>query len=156
HGISSLSQDANGVFISASCMDHSIYVYNILELDKGPMQTFFGCGIGTFFVKSAMSPDGCHVLSGSSDGNGYVREVNKPHLPAVSLKGHAGEVTAVDWCPSEIGKVATCSDDYTVCLWNVEKKSWCYSSTSTRRRKRAAVRTPESVQKKRASFEEEE
>ncbi|KAL6520215.1 hypothetical protein OROMI_032395 [Orobanche minor] len=113
HGISSLSQDLNGVFISASCMDHRIYLYNVLQLEKGPIKTFYGGRTESFFVKSAISPDAAHILSGSSDGNAYIWQVNKPHLDPITLKSHDGEVTAVDWCPSETGRVATCSDDFT-------------------------------------------
>ncbi|KAI3474915.1 hypothetical protein Pfo_030226 [Paulownia fortunei] len=142
HGISSLSQDLNGVYITASCMDHRIYLYNVLQLEKGPIKTFSGGRTESFFVKSAISPDAAHILSGSSDGNAYIWQVNKPQLDPITLKSHDGEVTAVDWCPSEMGKVATCSDDFTVRFWNIQ--SSCYSNTrspsSMRKRVRALPR----------------
>ncbi|KAK7316468.1 hypothetical protein VNO77_35525 [Canavalia gladiata] len=118
HGISSLSQDDRGLFLSASCMDNRIYLYNILQLDKGPLKSFSGCRIKSFFVKSAISPDASHVVSGSSDGNAYVWQVDKPQEEPTILKSHDGEVTAVDWCCSEVGKLATSSDDLTVRVWN--------------------------------------
>ncbi|KAM1868623.1 hypothetical protein ACFX15_044111 [Malus domestica] len=118
HGITSLSQDQNGVFLSASCMDNSIYLYNVLQLQKGAMQTFTGCQIETFFVKSVISPDAAHILSGSSDGNAYIWQVNKPQEDPIILKGHDREVTAVDWSQFEVGKMATSSDDFTVRIWN--------------------------------------
>ncbi|KAG8384861.1 hypothetical protein BUALT_Bualt04G0162400 [Buddleja alternifolia] len=136
HGISSLSQDLNGVFITASCMDHRIYLYNVLQLEKGPIKTFSGGRTDSFFVKSSISPDAAHILSGSSDGNAYIWQVNKPHLSPITLKSHDGEVTAVDWSPSEMGKVATCSDDFTVRFWNIQ--SSCYSNT----------RSPSSIRKR--------
>ncbi|KAL3833130.1 hypothetical protein ACJIZ3_007866 [Penstemon smallii] len=136
HGISSLSQDLNGVFITASCMDHRIYLYNVLQLEKGPIKTFSGGRMDSFFVKSAISPDAAHILSGSSDKNAYIWQVNKPDLDPIILKGHDGEVTAVDWCPSEMGKVATCSDDFTARFWNIQ--SSCYSNT----------RSPSSIRKR--------
>ncbi|CAK9176156.1 unnamed protein product [Ilex paraguariensis] len=137
HGISSLSQDSNGVFISASCMDNRIYLYNVLQLEKGPLKSFSGCQIESFFVKSAMSPDAAHILSGSSDGKAYLWQVDKPEADPIVLKSHDGEVTAVDWCPCEIGKIATCSDDFTVRFWNIH--SSCYANT----------RSPSSIQKRR-------
>ncbi|KAL3641679.1 hypothetical protein CASFOL_012494 [Castilleja foliolosa] len=140
HGISSLSQDMNGVFITASCMDHRIYLYNMLQLEKGPVKTFSGARNDSFFVKSAISPDAAHILSGSSDGNAYKWQTNKPHLDPITLKSHDGEVTAVDWCPSETGKVATYSDDFTVRFWNIE--SSCYSNT----------RSPSSMRKRVSAF----
>ncbi|KAJ4900989.1 Transducin/WD40 repeat-like superfamily protein [Raphanus sativus] len=120
HGIVSLSQDSSGTFLTASCKDNRIYLYNILQLDKGPVQSFSGCRIDSFFIRTMISPDGEHILSGSSDGNAYIWQVNKPHVDPTVLKGHDKEVTAVDWSPSEIGKVVTASDDFTVRLWNIE------------------------------------
>ncbi|KAJ0692638.1 putative transcription factor WD40-like family [Helianthus annuus] len=138
YGISSLSQDKNGVYISASCMDSRIYLFNVLQLEKGPVKSFEGCDIGTFFVKSKLSPDAGHILSGSSDGSAYVWQVNKPHADPIKLEGHEGEVTAVDWCSGEIGKIATAADDSVVQLWNIN--SSCYSTTrspsSIRRREK--------------------
>ncbi|KAK7381416.1 hypothetical protein VNO78_34088 [Psophocarpus tetragonolobus] len=117
HGISSLSQDESGLFLSASCMDSRIYLYSTLQLEKGPLKSFSGCQIDSFFVKSAISPDALNIVSGSSDGNAYVWKVDKPLEDPTILKSHDGEVTAVDWCSSEIGKLATCSDDFTVRIW---------------------------------------
>ncbi|KAL2500079.1 Transducin/WD40 repeat-like superfamily protein [Abeliophyllum distichum] len=136
HGISSLSQDLSGVFITASCMDHRIYMYNVLQLEKGATKTFSGGRIESFFVKSAISPDASHILSGSGDGNAYIWQVSKPHMDPITLKSHDGEVTAVDWCPSEIGKLATCSDDFTVRFWNIQRSN--YSNT----------RSPSSIRKR--------
>lgn len=121
-------------------------------------------------LQSALSPDASHILGGSSDGNAYiwqvwylskrsfiwicfcigmnliscVNQVNKPRTDPITMKGHNGEVTAVDWyiffslvyfkfpshkyvrkipkpiflyfgrCQSEVGKIATSSDDFTV------------------------------------------
>ncbi|KAK1438817.1 hypothetical protein QVD17_04628 [Tagetes erecta] len=127
YGISSLSQDLNGVCISASCMDSRIYLFNVLQLEKGPIKTFKGCDIGSFFVKSKLSPDAGHILGGSSDGLAYVWQVNKPEADPIKLEGHKGEVTAVDWCSYEIGKIATAADDSVVQLWNINNS--CYSTT---------------------------
>ncbi|KAI3716972.1 hypothetical protein L1987_68231 [Smallanthus sonchifolius] len=138
YGISSLSQDLNGVYISASCMDSRIYLFNVLQLEKGPIKSFKGCNIGSFFVKSRLSPDAGHILSGSTDGLAYVWQVNKPQADPIKLEGHDGEVTAVDWCSNEIGKIATAADDSVVQLWNIN--SSCYSTTrspsSIRRREK--------------------
>ncbi|XP_017421793.1 uncharacterized protein LOC108331550 isoform X2 [Vigna angularis] len=118
HGISSLSQDESGLFLSASCMDNRIYLYNTLQLEKGPGKSFSGCRIESFFVKSVINPDVSNIVSGSSDGNAYVWKVDKPLEDHTILKTHDGEVTAVNWCSSKFGKFATCSDDFTVRIWN--------------------------------------
>lgn len=76
-------------------------------------------------MQSAISPDGAHILCGSSDANAYIwqvhadfimiifvhfllicshfgwhychAQVHKPEREPIKLKGHEGEVTAVDW-----------------------------------------------------------
>ncbi|XXG88521.1 hypothetical protein AAC387_Pa12g0713 [Persea americana] len=65
---------------------------------------------------AAISPDASHILPGSSDGNAYMLEVNNLEVGPVELKGHEGEVTAVDWCPLETGKIATSFSDFMVPL----------------------------------------
>ncbi|KAL9236275.1 hypothetical protein vseg_010966 [Gypsophila vaccaria] len=122
HGITSLSQDLNGVLISASCTDNRIYLYNVLKLDKGPISSFTGGQIGSFFVKSSISPDAAHILSGSRDGNAYIWQVKNPSQDPMALTSHEKEVTAVDWSVQEPGMIATASDDYTVRFWNVRDR----------------------------------
>ncbi|KAL5663288.1 hypothetical protein ACJX0J_023396, partial [Zea mays] len=113
HGISCLSQDSYGAYIAASCMDNRIYLYSVLHVNKGPIKVYTGSKIESFFVKSAISPDGTHILGGSSDGSVYLWQVDQPESAPIVLKGHEGEATSVDWCASEVGKIATSSDDST-------------------------------------------
>ncbi|KAL2929288.1 Denticleless protein-like protein [Bienertia sinuspersici] len=141
HGITSLSQDCNGVLLSASCTDDRIYLYNVLQLEKGPISSFSGCQIGSFYIKSTISPDASHILSGSSDRNAYIWQVENPNQDPISLTRHEKEVTAVDWCLHEAGKIATASDDYTVRFWNVQNRNCLLPRTAIRRRVMAAPRT---------------
>ncbi|KAF3323229.1 denticleless protein [Carex littledalei] len=149
YGISCLSQDKNGAYIVASCMDNRIYLYNTLQLDKGPAKVFSGSKIESFFVKSAINPEGTHILGGSSDGNAYMWTVDKPDRAAVALNGHEGEVTAVDWCVSDVGKIATSADDFTVRVWNMTKKNETSMLTPNTVRKRI---TAPNLQARRLEF----
>ncbi|KAG7017781.1 Denticleless protein-like protein [Cucurbita argyrosperma subsp. argyrosperma] len=150
HGISSLSQDASGAFLSTSCMNNRIYLYNVLQLEKGPVKSFSGCQIDSFFVKvsvvsSVISPDASYLLSGSTDGNAHVWQVDKPHEDPITLTKHNGEVSAVDWSSFEVGKFVTSSDDFTVRIWNSQNNS-CSSSkrpTSGNRKRIMAMPTIE-------------
>ncbi|KAI3707115.1 hypothetical protein L6452_25343 [Arctium lappa] len=38
-------------------------------------------------------------------------KVDKPQADPIKLDGHGGEVTAIDWCSSKIGKITTTADD---------------------------------------------
>ncbi|KAG8062199.1 hypothetical protein GUJ93_ZPchr0003g18457 [Zizania palustris] len=136
HGISCLSQDSYGVYIAASCMDNRIYLYSVLHMDKGPIKIYTGSKIESFFVKSAISPDGTHILGGSSDDNVYIWQVDHPESGPIVLEGHEGETTSVDWCASEVGKIATSSDDSKVRVWNTERRVCHNISSPTVIRKR--------------------
>ncbi|GFZ19042.1 transducin/WD40 repeat-like superfamily protein [Actinidia rufa] len=92
-------------------------------------------------LKSAISPDGAQILGGSSDGNAYIWQVNKPRADPTILKGHDGEVTAVDWCQSEVGKIATSSDDFSVCFWNIENIGYSNSRSPSSFRKRVMAQS---------------
>ncbi|KAM3294688.1 hypothetical protein ACQJBY_037523 [Aegilops geniculata] len=167
HGISCLSQDSYGAYIAASCMDNRIYLYSTLHMDKGPIKAYTGSKIESFFVKSAISPDGTHILGGSSNGNVYLWQVDQPETGPIVLKGHEGEVTSVDWydlsrmvtsycltvtivlmlqcefhnfrCSLEVGKIVSSSDDSTVRVWNTKKIDCTNISSPTVIRKRVTA-----------------
>lgn len=120
HGIASLSLDSSGTFLITSCMDNKIYLYNALQPDKGHLKSYTGHVLGSFYIKASFSPGGTHILSGSSDENAFIWQADRPEADPVMLKGHRGEVTAVDWCPTDFCKIATCSDDYTVRVWSIK------------------------------------
>ncbi|AES74373.1 putative transcription factor WD40-like family [Medicago truncatula] len=142
HGISSLSQDDSGLLLSASCMDSRVYLYNTLQLEKGALRYFEGGRIESFFIKAAISPDASNIVCGSSNAKAYVWQVDKPQVEPTILKSHYEEVTAVDWCRSDNGKLATASDDFSIHIWN-KRSSVTTSKTpfSIRRRVMAIPRT---------------
>ena len=46
-------------------------------------------------------------------------QIDRPEIAPLMLTGHTKEVTAVAWCPSDMTKIATCSDDSDLRLWRV-------------------------------------
>ncbi|KAI4998521.1 hypothetical protein ZWY2020_053863 [Hordeum vulgare] len=135
------SQSTAQPSVSSLQLQHNIliYLYSTLHMDKGPIKTYTGSKIESFFVKSAISPDGTHILGGSSDGNVYLWQVDQPESGPIVLKGHGGEVTSVDWCALEVGKVASSSDDATVRVWNTKKIDCTNISSPTVIRKRVTA-----------------
>uniref|UniRef100_A0A7I4AZV3 Denticleless protein homolog n=1 Tax=Physcomitrium patens TaxID=3218 RepID=A0A7I4AZV3_PHYPA len=119
HGITSLSQDPTSSRLIASCTDSKIYMYDGAFPERGVISSFSGHIVGSFYIKAAFSPDSAHILSGSTDGNVYIWQVDNPSNPAV-LEGHRGEVTAVDWCSSSC-KIVTSSDDCMVRVWSLKE-----------------------------------
>ncbi|CAH1792154.1 unnamed protein product [Owenia fusiformis] len=123
HGFSSLVLDSTYSRLFASCTDSSIYQFNCANFNKQPVVTYQGHMNSTFYVKSCLSPDDRFLLSGSSDNNAYIWNVDSPMASPVLLKGHTKEVTAVAWCPTDIFKIVTLADDDTVNIWRSTQSS---------------------------------
>ena len=51
------------------------YMYDTLRPNIGPTAAFTGHATSSFFIKACFSPDGAHILSGSSDKNAYIWQV---------------------------------------------------------------------------------
>ncbi|PFX29367.1 Denticleless protein-like [Stylophora pistillata] len=120
HGFSSLVLDSNHSCLFASCTDDNIYMYSCTALGQEPVCTFSGHLNSTFYVKAALSPDDLYLLSGSSNNEAFIWKVSDPTAPPTLLRGHFGEVTSVAWCPSDQGKVITCSDDNSFRIWRMD------------------------------------
>ncbi|GFS08921.1 denticleless protein homolog [Elysia marginata] len=119
HGYTSLVLDSRRLRLFASCTDDAIYEYNLASYDPNPVQSWRGHKNSTFYVKTAMSPDDQFLLSGSSDEKAYIWQINKPNSSPFVLESHRAEVTSVAWCPNDITKVVTLSDDTKIKLWRI-------------------------------------
>uniref|UniRef100_A0A8C4QJL2 Denticleless E3 ubiquitin protein ligase homolog (Drosophila) n=2 Tax=Eptatretus burgeri TaxID=7764 RepID=A0A8C4QJL2_EPTBU len=119
HGYSSLVLDSTGSYLFATCMDDCIYMFSTVNLNTTPVCTFQGHRNASFYVKASLSPDDRYLLSGSSDGKAYIWKVHAARQPPVLMCGHAEEVTAVCWCPTDFSKIVTCSDDDTLRVWSM-------------------------------------
>ncbi|KAK6155219.1 hypothetical protein DH2020_009467 [Rehmannia glutinosa] len=82
---------------TAGAVDSVIKFWDTRHLKDPATPVTYACPNFESSAESAISPDAAHILSGSSDGNAYIWQVNKPQLDPITLKSHDGEVTAVDW-----------------------------------------------------------
>ncbi|QDZ21897.1 WD40 repeat domain-containing protein [Chloropicon primus] len=121
YGVPSIAQDASGSRLAVTSFNDSVYLYDCVRPEIGPVGTCKGLEVTSFYIKLAFSPDGTHLLSGSSDGNAYIWQVDRPEDGGYVLKGHSGEVSGVSWCPTDFCKVATCSDDSYTRVWNIDR-----------------------------------
>lgn len=120
HGITcmDLSPDDGSNLLVSLTGGHCL-LYNMLRPQAGPTHWFGGNTVGSFYIKSCFSPDGSHIVSGSSDGGVYVWQVDgrdggDPYV----MRGHGGEVTTVAWCPSDFCELASASDTGEIKIWS--------------------------------------
>ncbi|KAK9820123.1 hypothetical protein WJX72_006352 [[Myrmecia] bisecta] len=121
HGITCLAQDPHGSGLIVSVSNHTHYMYDGLRPELPASRMFQGHSSGSFYIKTAFSPDGTHIVSGSSDRNVHIWQVDRPYQHPYMLAGHTHEVTAVAWCPTDFGLLATCGDDFMVKLWTIDR-----------------------------------
>lgn len=74
-------------------MDNTIYCYNIGTYNTEPIMTYTGHENNTFYIKAALSKDDDYLLSGSTDENAYLWNLNHS-TPILKLTGHDGEVSS--------------------------------------------------------------
>ncbi|KAG0168876.1 hypothetical protein DFQ30_004214 [Apophysomyces sp. BC1015] len=120
-GISDLKLDSSGTRLFSLCMDHSVYMHYLVDLSRPARRyTDPAYNSNSFFIKLALSPDDRFILAGSNSQSVFAWEVDRPQSKAVQLKGHQCEVTSVAWSHTSINEFASCSDDCTVRIWNVD------------------------------------
>ncbi|KAF7727362.1 hypothetical protein EC973_007605 [Apophysomyces ossiformis] len=120
-GITDLKLDSSGTRLFSLCMDHSVYMHYLVDLSK-PARRYTDPEYtnNSFFVKLALSPDDRFILAGSNSRSIFAWEVDRPQSQAIQLKGHQCEVTSVAWSHTTMNEFASCSDDCTVRIWNVD------------------------------------
>ncbi|GAB5592441.1 hypothetical protein Unana1_07341 [Umbelopsis nana] len=120
-GILNMILDNAGTRLFALCSDHHIYERNISDIRYSQQRytnADFLTGSG-FYVQMSISPDDRYLLTGSKDKTAFVWQVGRPQ-DCHQFTGHDAEVSAVDWCKRDVGQLATCSDDFTVAIWNLD------------------------------------
>ncbi|KAJ3176225.1 hypothetical protein HDU87_005440 [Geranomyces variabilis] len=156
HGFSSFTLNSDGSRLYASCTDNHIYEFEAGRLGE-PVQRFSAADYrcDTFYIKTSLSPDERFIASGSSDNGLYIWELGHPEKPPLVLRGHTGEVTGVSWNRTDLGMLASCSDDASVRIWNVdmdfdeEKQDRAYRDLRGRAEE-GTLRLPEPETKKRS------
>lgn len=101
-----MSLDSTGTRLFAACTDDTVYMYSAHSISY-PLRAFSAHGYksSSFYVRVAVSPDDKWLLSGSSDNNAYLWEIEAPNRNPIVLSGHRGEVSGVNWCRTEFSQV---------------------------------------------------
>lgn len=126
HGIAGIDVDPTGRRLLVSSTDSSIYTYNASDIQLGYEKVLTGHSHTSFYIRACFSPDGNFVLSGSADSKAYIWDVQQRPTagaltPILELAGHrGGEACAVDWCKTDMLKVATGADDTVTRVWTLD------------------------------------
>ncbi|ELT98596.1 hypothetical protein CAPTEDRAFT_229258 [Capitella teleta] len=122
-GFSSLALDSSRTRLYANCVDNHVYVHDCVAFTPKPVAVFGGHKVSSFFVKLSLSPNDDYLLSGSSDNQAYIWNTQSPQSSPILLQGHTSEVPAVAWSSSDLGRIATTSDDCSLMVWHLQREN---------------------------------
>jgi WD40 repeat protein len=91
----------------------------------------------------ALSHDGRHVITGSSDSTARLWDVRERRLLR-TFKGHADRIWSVSLSADE-SRVATASSDHSIKLWNVETSDELMSFSGTNLPRRVVAFSPDGL-----------
>lgn len=79
-----------------SCNSATHHLYDTLRPEAQPLASFSGHVNGSFYIRACFSPDGSHILSGSSDHRAYIWAVRSLLLGSTPFTGlHACSLAVV-------------------------------------------------------------
>ncbi|RKO99314.1 hypothetical protein CXG81DRAFT_27919 [Caulochytrium protostelioides] len=129
-GFTSLTLAPDGLRLFASCTDSRIYeIRTDLARVMPIVRTAPDYACRSFYIKTAVSPGGHVLASGSSDSGIFLWDLARHGAGADSgrdafgvltaqsvLRAHDGEVTGVAWSPDG-QQLASCADDLSIRTW---------------------------------------
>ncbi|GIL91050.1 hypothetical protein Vretimale_9480 [Volvox reticuliferus] len=122
-GVTHLTVSETGDRLLVSCLDSQHHLFALSHLMSGPLATWCApppAVKSSFYMRSAFSPCGNYILSGSRDCGAHIWTAANPQRPPITLP-HEQEVTGVAWCGGDWSRVATCSDSGEVRLWTLNR-----------------------------------
>ncbi|GIL50897.1 hypothetical protein Vafri_6864 [Volvox africanus] len=122
-GVTHLTVSETGDRLLVSCLNSQHHLFALSQLFSGPLATWCApppAVKSSFYMRSAFSPCGDYILSGSRDCGAHIWMVANPQRPPITLP-HEQEVTGVTWCGGDWSKVATCSDSGEVRVWTLNR-----------------------------------
>jgi len=128
-------------YIYVSCLDQTIYKYDIANAFQSPVSTFTGAELTEFYIKTSLSHCGNYLASGSGDHKLYMWNTGSPGGPIATLGPHEEKVTCVAWGINE-NILASCTDDMRHRIW---RPSWCTDPLEVRGRASMTGKRPPPV-----------
>jgi pre-mRNA-processing factor 17 len=106
----------NGKRMVCQSLDDQILVFSAQDRYKKHRKKFLGHQISGFSCQIISSPDGQHLMSGDSSGNAWFWDWSSARILR-KFKAHDMILNSCAWHPIEPSKIATCSWDSTIKIW---------------------------------------
>lgn len=115
----SLCVDSCGSSLYAVSADNNIYRYLVGNCSSEPLDVFAHPNFrtsGSFYIRSALSPDDEALVCGSTEGHAYIWPTSKKRRQVLRLAEHRYEVSCVAW--SSRGGLFVGGEDYVSRIWH--------------------------------------
>lgn len=117
HAMPTVTVHPNGKWMAAQSLDNRLVVYSTHEKYKfNAKKIFRGHVNGGFPIRLSFSWDGSYLASGDSNGSIFFWSWSSTKVVR-RVKGHSSVVIGCEWHPLHESRVATCSWDGSIKLW---------------------------------------
>ena len=118
HSMPSVALHPSGAWLAAQSMDNQIVIYSTKERFRlNAKKQFRGHTNAGYACQVNFSPDGRFLMSGDGDGKLFIFDWKTTRIVR-TLKCHDQVCIGCEWHPLETSKVATCSWDGSIKLWD--------------------------------------
>jgi len=117
HSMPSLALHPGGAWLAAQSLDNQVVIYSTKERFRlNAKKRFAGHSVAGYACQLNFSPDGRYLISGDGEGKLFIWDFKTSRILR-TIKCHDQVLIGCEWHPLETSKVATCSWDGSIKLW---------------------------------------
>ncbi|KAI7899550.1 WD40-repeat-containing domain protein [Cokeromyces recurvatus] len=124
NGIADMKLANDGKRLFSCCMDNTVYMHYLTDLTR-PAKKFRDphYKVGGFDIRISISSDDRFLLSGSFDKDVFAWDLEDPiseREASYHFQGHQKKVIGVSWHKKNNSQFASCSEDFTTRIWQID------------------------------------